>query len=72
MLKCFLLLPIESKELGFTKPEPYIYELLADLNTTKKTATMLIDIIEEAALLLEEGCIPMCHGASFDGTKEAA
>ncbi|KAM7483732.1 hypothetical protein LguiB_008315 [Lonicera macranthoides] len=46
--------PIESKELGFTKPGPYIYELLADLNITEKTATMLIDIIEEAALLLEE------------------
>ncbi|KAL7162433.1 hypothetical protein ACSBR2_042843 [Camellia fascicularis] len=26
--------PIESKEFGFTKPEPYIYELLADLNIT--------------------------------------
>ena len=47
--------PIESKELGFTRPGPYIYELLADLNITHKTATMLIDIIEEAALLLEEG-----------------
>ncbi|RVW58324.1 Regulator of telomere elongation helicase 1 [Vitis vinifera] len=46
--------PIESKELGFTRPGPYIYELLADLNITHKTATMLIDIIEEAALLLEE------------------
>ncbi|KAL6972803.1 Regulator of telomere elongation helicase 1 [Sarracenia purpurea var. burkii] len=46
--------PIESKELGFTKPGPYIYELLADLNITYKTATMIIGIIEEAALLLEE------------------
>ncbi|KAA8541819.1 hypothetical protein F0562_022971 [Nyssa sinensis] len=46
--------PIESKELGFTKPGPYIYELLADLNITYKTATMLIGIIEEAAVLLEE------------------
>lgn len=46
--------PIESKELGFTRPGPYIYELLADLNITHKTATMVIDIIEEAALLLEE------------------
>ncbi|XP_059642020.1 regulator of telomere elongation helicase 1 homolog [Cornus florida] len=46
--------PIESKEFGFTKPGPYIYELLADLNITDKTATMLIDIIEEATLLLEE------------------
>ncbi|XP_058226856.1 regulator of telomere elongation helicase 1 homolog [Rhododendron vialii] len=47
--------PIESKDLGFTKPGPYIYELLADLNITYKTATMLIGTIEEAALLLEEG-----------------
>ncbi|KAI5660588.1 hypothetical protein M9H77_29381 [Catharanthus roseus] len=46
--------PVESKELGFTKPGPYIYELLADLNIKKDTATMLIDIIDEAALLLEE------------------
>ncbi|KAE8724272.1 pentatricopeptide repeat-containing protein [Hibiscus syriacus] len=46
--------PIESKELGFTKPGPYIYELLADLNITHETATKLIDIIEDATLLLEE------------------
>lgn len=48
-------MPIESKELGFTKPGPYIYELLGDLNVTTETATMLIDIIDEAVLLLEEG-----------------
>ncbi|KAH0688396.1 hypothetical protein KY290_020033 [Solanum tuberosum] len=46
--------PIDSKELGFTKPGPYIYEFLADLNITQKTANMLIDIIEEATVLLEE------------------
>ncbi|XP_060205661.1 regulator of telomere elongation helicase 1 homolog isoform X2 [Lycium barbarum] len=46
--------PINSKELGFTKPGPYIYEFLADLNITQKTANMLIDIIEEATVLLEE------------------
>ncbi|KAJ4958144.1 hypothetical protein NE237_025255 [Protea cynaroides] len=46
--------PIESKELGFTRPGPYIYELLTDLNITYETASMLIDTIEEAALLLEE------------------
>ncbi|KAK1358284.1 Regulator of telomere elongation helicase 1 [Heracleum sosnowskyi] len=45
---------INSKEAGFTKPGPYIYDLLADLNVTNKTSSMLIDIIEEAALLLEE------------------
>ncbi|KAJ7962975.1 regulator of telomere elongation helicase 1-like [Quillaja saponaria] len=46
--------PIESKELGFTKPGPYIYELLADLNITDKTVPKLIKIIEEAAMLIEE------------------
>lgn len=46
---------IESKELGFTKPGPYIYELLADLNITHDTVTKLTDIIDEATLLLEEG-----------------
>lgn len=46
--------PINSKELGFTKPGPYIYELLADLNITQETASKLIDIIDEAAELLEE------------------
>ncbi|XP_074378910.1 regulator of telomere elongation helicase 1 homolog isoform X2 [Apium graveolens] len=45
---------INSKEAGFTKPGPYIYDLLADLNVTHKTSSMLVDIIEEAALLLEE------------------
>lgn len=48
-------MPIESKELGFTRPGPYMYELLADLNVTSKTANMLTGIIEEAVLLLEEG-----------------
>ncbi|XP_052182750.1 regulator of telomere elongation helicase 1 homolog isoform X2 [Diospyros lotus] len=48
-------IPIESKELGFTRPGPYIYELLTDLNITYKTATKLIGTIEEAVLLLEEG-----------------
>ncbi|XP_073265919.1 regulator of telomere elongation helicase 1 homolog isoform X1 [Populus alba] len=46
--------PIESKELGFTKPGPYIYELLADLNVTHDTASKIIDIIKDAAVLLEE------------------
>ncbi|KAI3455408.1 hypothetical protein Pfo_012071 [Paulownia fortunei] len=46
--------PIESKELGFTKAGPYIYELLSELNITQKTANMLIDIIEKACALLEE------------------
>ncbi|KAK6148863.1 hypothetical protein DH2020_016388 [Rehmannia glutinosa] len=45
---------IESKELGFTKVGPYIYELLSELNITQKTADMLIEIIEKACALLEE------------------
>lgn len=48
-------LPIQSKELGFTRPGPYIYELLADLNINVKTATTLIHTIEKACTLLEEG-----------------
>ncbi|KAF6141004.1 hypothetical protein GIB67_006633 [Kingdonia uniflora] len=48
-------IPIESKELGFTRPGPYIYELLADLNITDETATMLIDTIEGAVELLQDG-----------------
>lgn len=46
---------IDSKELGFTKPGPYIYELFGELNITHKTATKLIDTIEDATVLLEEG-----------------
>ncbi|EPS57615.1 hypothetical protein M569_17202, partial [Genlisea aurea] len=45
---------IESKELGLTKPGPYIYELFSELNITQDTAKMLIDIIEEGCKLLEE------------------
>lgn len=29
-------IPIESRDLGFTKPGPYIFELLAELNTRIK------------------------------------
>ncbi|CAN0878268.1 Regulator of telomere elongation helicase 1 homolog [Linum grandiflorum] len=47
-------IPIESGELGFTRPGPYIYELLADLNLTHDTASKLIDTIEEGAGLIEE------------------
>ncbi|XP_062089395.1 regulator of telomere elongation helicase 1 homolog isoform X2 [Humulus lupulus] len=46
--------PIGSKELGFTKPGPYMYELLADLNITPKTSSKLVEIIDEATELLEE------------------
>lgn len=47
-------MPIGSKELGFTKPGPYIYELLADLNINPKTSMKLVDIIDKATELLEE------------------
>lgn len=46
--------PIESKELGYTKPGPYIYELLADLNITHDTVPKLIKILEDATVLIEE------------------
>jgi len=52
--KCISEVPIESKELGYTKPGPYIYELLADLNITHKTASKLIGIIGVASTLLQE------------------
>ncbi|KAL1551497.1 Regulator of telomere elongation helicase 1 [Salvia divinorum] len=47
--------PIQSKELGFTKDGPYIYELLSELNITQQTADMLTGIIERACILLQEG-----------------
>lgn len=46
--------PIESKELGFSRPGPYVYDLFSDLNVNHATASMLIDIIGEAVVLLEE------------------
>lgn len=52
--------PIESKELGFTKDGPYIYQLLSELNITQQTADMLTGIIEKACILLQEGT--RCHG----------
>nr|POE50998.1 isoform 5 of regulator of telomere elongation helicase 1 [Quercus suber] len=42
--------PIQSKEMGFTRPGPYIYELLADLNVTHETTSMLTNIIDDAAI----------------------
>lgn len=45
---------INSKEMGFTRPGHYIYEFLSDLNITYETANMLIETIDNAALLLEE------------------
>lgn len=47
-------MPIGSKELGFSKPGPYIYELLADLNITHSTSSKLANIIDDATKLLEE------------------
>ncbi|GAV72683.1 DEAD_2 domain-containing protein/Helicase_C_2 domain-containing protein [Cephalotus follicularis] len=53
---------IKTKELGFTQPGPYIYELLADLNITHETASKLIDTIEEAVVLLEEDKLQKSKG----------
>lgn len=46
--------PIESKELGYTKPGPYIYELLADLNITHDSVPKLIKTLEDATVLIEK------------------
>lgn len=56
--------PIESKELGFTKEGPYIYELLSELNITQQTANMLMGIIEKACELLEEDANVTVSGGS--------
>lgn len=48
-------LVIESKELGYTKPGNYIYEFLSELNITSETSKKLIETIDSASLLLEEG-----------------
>lgn len=54
-------MPIES-ELGFTRPGPYIYEFLAEIKITYETVSMLIDTIDQATALLEDGklLIAMC------------
>ncbi|KAF7022721.1 hypothetical protein CFC21_035385 [Triticum aestivum] len=48
-------LVIDSKELGYTKPGSYIYEFLSELNITSETSKKLIETIDSASLLLEEG-----------------
>ncbi|KQK08543.1 hypothetical protein BRADI_2g42410v3 [Brachypodium distachyon] len=48
-------LVIESKELGYTKPGSYIHEFLSELNITSETSKKLIETIDSASLLLEEG-----------------
>lgn len=47
-------MPIQSKEFGFSKPGPYIYELLADLNITQGTVLQLVNTIEKASQLIQE------------------
>jgi regulator of telomere elongation helicase 1 len=47
-------IPINSSELGFTRPGSYIYEFLADIKITYETVTMLIDTIDQATGLLED------------------
>ncbi|WVZ69869.1 hypothetical protein U9M48_018591 [Paspalum notatum var. saurae] len=48
-------LVIESKELGYTKAGNYIYDFLSELNITSDTSKKLIETIDCASLLLEEG-----------------
>ncbi|CAL4955580.1 unnamed protein product [Urochloa decumbens] len=48
-------LVIESKELGYTKAGSYIYDFLSELNITSDTSKKLIETIDCASLLLEEG-----------------
>ncbi|XP_054783819.1 regulator of telomere elongation helicase 1 homolog isoform X2 [Prosopis cineraria] len=57
--------PIESKELGYTKPGPYIYEFFSDLNITHKTASKLKRTIEEAGILLEEDSQQKASSTNF-------
>ncbi|KAL0866039.1 hypothetical protein Bca101_045157 [Brassica carinata] len=46
--------PIPKRDEGFTKPGPYIYEMLQSLNITHETAPKLIGTVEEATVLLDE------------------
>ena len=46
--------PIPKRDEGFTKPGPYIYEMLETLNITHETAPKLIGTVEEATVLLDE------------------
>ncbi|CAL4975503.1 unnamed protein product [Urochloa decumbens] len=48
-------LVIESKEFGYTKAGSYIYDFLSELNITSDTSKKLIETIDCASLLLEEG-----------------
>lgn len=57
--------PIPDKDEGFTKPGPYIYEMLKTLDITHDTAFQLIGTLEEAAVLLDEEKQPtVTNGAS--------
>jgi hypothetical protein len=61
-------IPINSSELGFTRPGPYIYEFLADIKITYETVTMLIDTIDQATGLLEDGKLnvdPSCFWYTY-------
>ena len=58
-------LAIESKELGYTKPGIYMYEFLSELNITSETSKKLIETIDSASLLLEEGNCLFCAFFSF-------
>jgi regulator of telomere elongation helicase 1 len=44
-----------GSELGYTKAGSYIYDFLSELNITSDTSKKLIETIDCASLLLEEG-----------------
>ncbi|KAJ0755472.1 putative DNA helicase [Helianthus annuus] len=52
--KAIAAISINSKEMGFTQPGEYIYKLLKELDITHKTASVLIDAVDDAMTLLEE------------------
>jgi regulator of telomere elongation helicase 1 len=46
-----------AEDIGFTKPGPYIYDFLADIKINHDTVNMLVDTIDHAMNLLEDGTI---------------
>lgn len=50
-----------GSELGYTKAGSYIYDFLSELNITSDTSKKLIETIDCASLLLEEGNWFFCY-----------
>ncbi|KAL3680444.1 hypothetical protein R1sor_023400 [Riccia sorocarpa] len=55
---------IESNEVGFTRPGSYIYEFLSSMKINWDTATMLIDTIDQATTLLEDGSLSLVEAGT--------